>query len=167
MWAPSALLLLGLAAIPASARAESAISAPDGPVVSMVALSTYSQDEPSGGRAGLVAPDVLLGTIRTTSSSSISDHMGQRIEQDIRRTLRQRHPHAQFCADSTGLETASEEVVVQLRIDGEGTRTVRSAAHPLFAECLTHLVQHWPLPDLADDSKTRVAYRTAPPTNDP
>ena len=166
MCSPPALLLLGLPAITATAHAESAIPASDTPVVGMVALSTYSPDDLSDGAAPVLAPDVLLGTIRTTSSPNVSDHMGQKIEQEIRRTLRQRHAHAQFCADSTGLETASEDVVVHLRIDTEGHRTVRSEGHPLFAQCLTRLVQYWPLPELADDSKTRVAYRTVPTTND-
>ena len=165
MRAHTALLLLGFPGLASTARAESAITTRDSAVLHTVALSTYSEEESMPAQAS--APEVLLGTIRTIASASVSDHIGQRIEQDISRTLRQRHPHAQFCADTTGLELASKDVVVQIRIDAAGGRTVRSEAHPQFAQCMTSLVQHWPLPERAQDSRTRVAYRAIPSRNDP
>jgi chitinase len=161
------LLLLGLPVLHSTAHAESAITTQDASLLHTVALSTYSQDASTPDLADAVSPEVLLGTTHTTSSSNVSDSVGQQIEQEIRRTLRQRHPHAQFCADTAGLNMASKEVVVQLRIDAEGSRTVSSDAHPQFAQCMTRLVQHWPLPDLAQDSRTRVAYRAVAPTNEP
>ena len=166
MRAQLALLLLGLPALVSTARAESTITTQDASLLHTVALSTYSQEEGTQALSQTVPPEVLLGTIRTISSSSVSDHMSQQIEQDISRTLRQRQPHAQFCADTSGLDETSKEVVVQIRIDAAGGRTVSSEAHPQFAHCMTRLVQHWPLPERAQDSRTRVAYRAIPPRND-
>ncbi|HCH65775.1 MAG TPA: hypothetical protein DFR83_23430 [Deltaproteobacteria bacterium] len=164
-----ALLLVGLPTLSPAAFAESAVppSNADADAMHPAALSTYEISDMGETTDRLVSADVHLGAIRTTSSASVSDQTGRQIERDIGRTLRQRHAHAQFCADQAGLQAASTEVVVQLRVDGAGQRTVSSDEHPHFAQCLTHLAKHWPLPKLAQDSRTRVAYRAVLPTTAP
>lgn len=162
---PSLMLLItGLTTLSTVARAESVFAPSDLDEAHPAALSTYADGEVDDLSALLVQPEVQLGTIRTTSAVNVSEQVGQQLERDISRTLRQRHAHAQFCADQSSLPADSAEVVVHLRVDDQGARTVSSDAHPSFARCLTHLAQHWPIPAVAYDSRTRVAYRAVAPT---
>lgn len=161
------LLLTGLLTLSTVARAEGVFAPSDFDEDHPAALSTYAAHDTDDMSSLLVQPEVQLGTIRTTSAVNVSEQVGQQLERDISRTLRQRHAHAQFCADQVGLPADSHEVVVHLRVDGKGARTVSSEAHPSFARCLTHLAQHWPIPAVAYDSRTRVAYRALAPTTAP
>ena len=162
-----ALLAAALPVLAPAAHAETAYSPSSTDTAHSAALSTYTTPQTDELSSLLASPEVKLGTIRTTPSVSVSEQMGQQLERDIGRTLRQRHAHAQFCADQAGLGVGSTDFVVQLRVDESGERTVSSNDHPQFAACLSHLAQHWPLPKRAHDSRTRVAYRAVTPRADP
>ena len=137
------------------------VAAPSLPLAELSApgLTSYAPDPNTAPSDDPAGPSLSLATLQTSVHRPVSDAQARAISAELRRVVRQRIAHAQFCADTGPAMEPGATVRLELRVSVEGVPTLHSEAHPYFAACLGTLTSAWPLSADSHGTRTRVAFR--------